>query len=322
MSHPGDAPGAPRRRTPRTRRPAGRSRSRVPDLARRVAGGPRAGRDVTSALTPGAEGAAGAELRAAGMVWRREMLHAVRDRTGTLVGLLQPLLFLFVLGIGLGRLLAGAGAGSPADYLTFLFPGVLVMAAQPAAISAGASIVWDRESGFLREMLVAPVRRGTLLTGKCLGGATAATGQGAVVLACAGLIHIPYRPVLFALLLGELALTAFAMTVIGAVVAVTVRRARTFTTVLSVLMTPLIFLSGLMFPIGAMPGWMSWLTLADPLTYAVDAMRQTIYAFHPSRHHPFAPDGLGLTAPLELGVLAFFTLVALTIAARRFSRPA
>ncbi|GAB2836197.1 ABC transporter permease [Actinoallomurus bryophytorum] len=266
-----------------------------------------------------------AELRAARMVWRREMLHFVRDRTGTLVALLQPLLFLFVLGVGLGRLLALAGGGPAADYLTFLFPGVLVMAAQPAAISVGASIVWDRESGFLREMLVAPVRRGTLLAGKCLGGATVATCQGTVVLASAGLIHVPYRPVLFALLLAELALTALAMTVLGAVVAVVIRRARTFTTVLSVLMTPLIFLSGLMFPVAAMPTWMSWLTLADPLTYAVDAMRATIGAYRPPRtssalFEPVAWGGVHPSPPLELAVVAVFTAIALTVAARRFGR--
>lgn len=266
-----------------------------------------------------------AELRAARMVWRREMLHFLRDRTGTLVALLQPLLFLYVLGVGLGRLLAG-GAGTAGDYLTFLFPGVLVMAAQPAAISVGASIVWDRESGFLREMLVAPVARGTLLAGKCLGGATVAACQGVVVLASAGLIHIPYRPGLFGLLLAELALTALAMTVLGAVIAVVIRRPRTFTTVLGVLMTPLIFLSGLMFPVAAMPAWMSWLTLADPLTYAVDAMRRTIGHYQPPQRAGtlFAPVSWGgLTPPplAELGLVAAFTVVALAVAARRFARP-
>jgi ABC-2 type transport system permease protein len=271
-----------------------------------------------------------AEFRAARMVWRREMLHFVRDRTGTLIALLQPLLFLFVLGVGLGRLLAGAGpvgaTGSSGDYLTFLFPGVLVMAAQPAAISVGASIVWDRESGFLREMLVAPVGRGTLLTGKCLGGATVATCQGMVVLASAGLVHIPYRAGLFALLLAELALTALAMTVLGAAIAVVIRRARTFTAVLSVLMTPLIFLSGLMFPVAAMPTWMSWLTLADPLTYAVDAMRRTIGHYQPAHRagvlfEPVAWGGLRPAPLVELGVVAAFTVIALAVAGRRFARP-
>jgi ABC-2 type transport system permease protein len=175
-------------------------------------------------------------------------------------------------------------------------------------------------------MLVTPVRRGTLLTGKCLGGATVATCQGMVVLASAGLVHVPYRAGLFVLLLAELALTALAMTVLGAVVAVTIRRARTFSTVLSVLMTPLTFLSGLMFPIGAMPAWMSWLSLADPLTYAVDAMRRTVGAYQPARRssalfEPVSWGGLHPPLVLEPAVVAAFTLVALFVAARRFSRP-
>lgn len=269
----------------------------------------------------------GAELRAARMVWRREMLHFVRDRTQATVSLLQPMLFLFVLGIGLARLFAGSGAGSQdaTDYLTFLFPGVLVMAAQAPAISVGASIVWDRQSGFLREMLVAPVRRGTILTGKCLGGATVATCQGAVVLASAGLIHIPYRVDMFVLLLAELALTALAMTVLGAVVAVTIRRLQTFNTVLGVLITPLIFLSGMMFPISAMPGWMATATLANPLTYAVDAMRRTVTARlatgPPSTlSEPVAWGSWHLPLLLEVGLVATFTAVALAVASRRFAR--
>lgn len=272
-----------------------------------------------------AHGRLGAELRAAQMVWRRELLHFARDRTGTLVTLLQPLLFLFILGIGLGRLVAGSGSGSASDYLTFLFPGVLVMAAQPAAIAAGTSIVWDRESGFLREMLVAPVRRSTLLTAKCLGGATAATCQGMIVLASAGLIHVPYRPGLFALLLVELTLAALAMTVLATMVAVVIQRARTYSTVLSVLMTPMMFLSGMMFPVTSLPGWMSWMSLADPLTYAVDAMRRTVAAYRPAQPHGAlsgSPSwgGYHPSPPLELAVVLAFTLVTLAVAARRFAR--
>lgn len=117
------------------------------------------------------------------MVWWWEMLHCLRDRVGTRVSLLQSLMFLFllVLGAGLGGLVAGSGMGSALAYLAFLFPGVLVIAAQPAAISVGASIVWEREDGFLREMLVAPVLRVTLLIGKCLGGATVATCEGVLI---------------------------------------------------------------------------------------------------------------------------------------------
>ncbi|HSV66695.1 MAG TPA: ABC transporter permease [Mycobacteriales bacterium] len=279
----------------------------------------------TAPEPPAGLAALGAELRAARMVWRRELLHFVRDPTSAAVSLLQPMLFLFVLGIGLARLFAGSGGGGrPAvDYLVFLFPGVLVMAAQAPAISVGASIVWDRQSGFLREMLVAPVRRGTVLTGKCLGGATVATATGTMVLASAGLVHVPYRGDLFALLLAELLLTALAMTVLGAVIAVTIRRMRTFNTVLSVLMTPMLFLSGLMFPVSAMPGWMAALTLANPLTYAVDAMRRTTDARLGSGStlsEPVSWGGWHPPLPFELGLVAAFTAAALALASRRFAR--
>ncbi|TDD89271.1 ABC transporter permease [Actinomadura rubrisoli] len=261
------------------------------------------------------------ELRAARMVWKREMVKFVRDRARWATSLFQPLLFLFVLGTGLAALVNSPGA----DYRTFLFPGVLVMAVQAPAISAGASIVWDRESGFLREMLVAPVRRGTLLTGKCLGGATVAACEGLVVLLSAGLIGVPYRLDLFVLLLGELLLTGLAMTVLGAAVAVCIRRAQTFHTVLGVLMTPMIFLSGLMFPIGALPMWLAWLSFANPLTYAVDVMRRTIAAYLPGGRPPlFEPVAWGGWTPpvlLELGLVAGFTIVVLALASRRFARP-
>ncbi|MDQ1676971.1 MAG: type transport system permease protein [Actinomycetota bacterium] len=275
----------------------------------------------------GVLGRAAAELRVGRMVWRREMIHFFRDRTRMAVSLLQPMLFLYVLGIGLARLFAGSGGGTRAagDYLLFLFPGVLVMAAQAPAISVGSSIVWDRQSGFLREMLVAPVARSTLLLGKCLGGAAVATCQGAVVLASAGLVGVPYRLDLFAALLAELALAALAMTVLGAVVAVTIRRLQTFNTVLTVLMGPLLFLSGMMFPVGSMPGWMAGLTLANPITYAVDAMRHTVLAYHAQRpstmlFDPVAWGSWHVPLGLELAIVGGFSAVALAAASRRFSR--
>lgn len=268
-----------------------------------------------------------AEWRAGRMVWRREVIRFVRSRTQVLVSLLQPLLFLYVLGIGLSRLVAGSGGGGPAgrEYLLFLFPGVLVMAAQGPAVSVGASIVWDRSSGFLRGMLAAPVLRGTLLLGKCLGGATVATAQGAVVLLTAGLAGVPYRVDLFALLIGELVLAALAMTVLTALAAVVVRRAQAFNTVLTVLFTPLIFLSGLMFPISAMPPWMAALTLANPLTYVVDGMRHTIAAHlgTPAGSTIFTPvtwAGWQVPAPVELATVLAFTTATLLLAAHHFTR--
>jgi ABC-2 type transport system permease protein len=260
------------------------------------------------------------------MVWRREMLHFLRDPVRTAVSLLQPMVFLFILGVGLSRMYAQAGTGAGVGgYLVFLFPGVLVMAVQAPAVSVGASIVWDRQSGFLREMLVAPVRRSTLLLAKCLGGATVATCTGLVVLACCGLVGIPYRPDLVLLLLAQSGLTALVMTSIAALVACTIRRLQTFNTVLTVLMTPVLFLSGAMFPVSAMPAWMAPAALANPLTYAVDAMRRTIGARLPQGQaealaQPVAWGGWHPTVAVEIGLVAGFCVAALALSVRRFAR--
>ncbi|GAA2803422.1 ABC transporter permease [Saccharopolyspora taberi] len=266
------------------------------------------------------------EVRAGTMVWRRELVHFLRTPATAVVALLQPMLFLYILGVGLSRLFASGGQASADSYLAFLFPGVLVMAAQAPALAVGASIVWDRQTGFLREMLVAPVRRSTLLVGKCLGGATVATCQGAVVLVSAGLVGIPYRVDLFAVLLAELSLAALSMTVFAAVVAVSIRRLKTYNTMLSVMVTPMLFLSGMMFPISAMPRWMEVLALANPLTYAVDAMRGTVEWFTAEAPgtalaSPVAWFGWAVPAPLEIALVAAFSVALLAAAARRFSRP-
>src|SRR6059058_3893531 len=141
------------------------------------------------------------ELRAIKVVWKRELIRFSRDRLRILTTLMQPFLFLFVLGTGLSRI---ASAGTHGVNLrTFVYPGVLCMAVMFTAMFSAASLVWDREFGFLREMMVAPVRRGSLVVGKCLGGATVAGAQGLLVIALAGLVGVPYAP---ALIVGVFAL--------------------------------------------------------------------------------------------------------------------
>jgi energy-coupling factor transporter ATP-binding protein EcfA2 len=119
----------------------------------------------------------GKDLRAATIVWRRELIRFKRDRLRAVTSLIQPLLFLLVLGTGLAAL-AGGGMPAGVNFKTFIYPGVLAMSVLFTAIFSAASIVWDREFGFLREMLVAPVSRAAIVTGKCLGGATIAPCKG------------------------------------------------------------------------------------------------------------------------------------------------
>jgi ABC-2 type transport system permease protein len=164
------------------------------------------------------------EVRAVKIVWRRELIRFAGDRIRMFTSLIQPLLFLFVLGSGLQTLSAPSTGG--VDLTTFIFPGVLCITVVFSAMFSAASIAWDREFGFLREMMVAPVRRSSIVIGKCFGGATIAALQGTIVLALAGLVGVPYDPVLLAGLFGLMLLLAFTITAFGVLIALRVKQIR------------------------------------------------------------------------------------------------
>ena len=219
------------------------------------------------------------DWRAIKVVWRRELIRFRRDRLRMVTSLMQPLLFLFVLGTGLSSLMGGTGAASDVNVRTFLFPGVLTLAVLFTAVFSAGSIVWDREFGFLREMLVAPVGRWAIVVGKCVGGATVATFQGLVLLALAGLVGVPYNPLMIILVVAELMLIALMITAFGVMVAARIKTFQAFMAMTQVLMLPMFFLSGALFPLNNLPTWLTILTHINPLTYAVDLVRRTIFAF-------------------------------------------
>jgi len=218
-----------------------------------------------------------ADLRAVSIVWRRELIRFRSDRLRAVTSLVQPVLFLFVLGTGLSRL-AGRGLPAGVDFRTFIYPGVLAMSVLFTAIFSAASIVWDREFGFLREMLVAPVRRWAIVVGKCLGGATVATFQGIIFLALAGVAHVPYDPVLLLVLVGELLLLSFTLTAFGVMMAARIKQIQAFMALTQLFVLPLFFLSGALYPLNGLPPWLTVLTRIDPLTYIVDPMRHAVFA--------------------------------------------
>lgn len=221
----------------------------------------------------------GHELRAIKVVWKRDLLRFRNERARMFSSLMQPLLFLFVLGKGLAAVVP---TGEGTDYSTFLFPGVLITGVMFTAVFSAVSIVWDREFGFLREMLVAPVRRSSIVIGKCLGSATIATFQGIAILTLAGLAHVPYHPVLMAGAVLMTFLVAFTVTAFGLVLAVRVQSLQTVMPVMQLLLTPLMFLSGSLFPIGGnIPGWLSFVAKVNPLSYGVDATRTLFFHFLP-----------------------------------------
>jgi ABC-2 type transport system permease protein len=265
------------------------------------------------------------DLRAVKIVWQREMIRFGQDRLRMLTSLVQPFLFLFVLGTGLSRLASRGTHG--VDLRTFVYPGVLCMAVMFTAMFSAASIVWDREFGFLREMMVAPVRRSALVLGKCLGGATVAGSQGVLVLCLAGLVGVPYAPTLIAEVLVLQLLLAFSITAFGVMAAARVSQMQSFMALTQMVILPMYFISGAMFPVSGLPGWLNVLNRIDPLTYAVDPMRRAVFAhldISAAARHALDPGvtwfGWRVPGLLEAAMVAVIGLVMLAIAIAEFSR--
>ena len=264
------------------------------------------------------------EFRAIKIVWRRELIRVKNDRMRIVTTLVQPFLFLFVLGAGLQQLSSKGTHG--VDLKTFIYPGILCMSVMFTAMFAAASIVWDREFGFLREMMVAPVRRSSIVIGKCLGGATVAALQGVIVLAIAGLVHVPYNLGLILGALGLQMLLAFAISAFGLSVAIRMKQMQSFMGVMQMVVMPMYFISGAMFPASGLPTWLTVLNRLDPLAYAVDPMRRLVFSklnISPAARHVLDPGlswwGWRMPALLEVAVVLLLGVGLLGVAIVEFA---
>lgn len=265
------------------------------------------------------------EWRAASIVWQREMIRFVKDRARIVSSLVQPLLFLFVLGSGLGSLL-GSRSGS-VRLETFLFPGVMAISVLFTAGFAGISIVWDREFGFLREMLVAPVSSASILVGKALGGATVATLQCLVLLALAGLVGVPYAPTMLAELIVLIFLMAFMITTLGLLLAARLKQVQSAMPIMQLIITPMMFLSGALFPLSGLPTWLTVLTHVNPMTYAVEPMRSVVFDHldaDPASRARFDPGivwgSFVVPVPAQIGITVLISALLLAACVWRFRR--
>jgi ABC-2 type transport system permease protein len=278
---------------------------------------------IASVVVP--KGGLGHEIRAALVVWQREMIRFRRDPARVISSVIQPLLFLFVLGGGLSSLVQ-AGTGG-VDFKTFLFPGVLSMSVLFTAAFAGISMVWDREFGFLREMLVAPVSTTAILVGKCLGGASVATIQSLVVLVLAGLVGVPYDPLMFLEIIFLLFIMSFMITALGLVLASRVKQVQSAMPLVQMIITPLMFLSGALFPLSRLPGWLTVVTHLNPMTYAVEPVRSAVFDrldISPEARAILDPGiwwgSYQVPVPLQVALVVASALLLLFIAVKLFAR--
>ncbi len=265
------------------------------------------------------------QARAAFVVWEREMIRFSKDRARILSTLVQPALFLFVLGSGLASLVSAGTSG--VDFRTFLYPGVLAISVLFTAAFSGISMVWDREFGFLREMLVAPVSTTAILTGKCVGGATVATLQSLVLLALAPLVGVPYSLPMMLSLVGLLFLLAFMITALGLLLAARVKQVQSAMPMVQLIITPLMFLSGALFPLTGLPTWLAVVTLLNPMTYAVEPMRAVVFDHldvDPAARAALDPGiywgSFQVPVSLQILIVVVFSLGLLAAAVLRFAR--
>jgi ABC-2 type transport system permease protein len=240
------------------------------------------------------------------VMWKREVLRFLRSKSRIVGSLGQPILFLVALGYGLGPVFSAAGQG---NYLDFLAPGIIGMTIIFTSVFNGMQIIWDRQFGFLKETMVAPVSRLSIMFGRTLGGATVATAQGTLVLiiaAIAGFRPVSWTGVIPAI--GVMLLIALVFSAIGMTVASKLDDMQGFQLIMNFLIMPLFFLSGALFPLSNAPAALLWVARFDPLSYGVDALRW------------FLSGSAAFGLAVDLGVLALVAAFFLWLGALFFSQ--
>ncbi len=245
-------------------------------------------------------------MKAIFILWLRELKRYVRSRAQIVASLGNPLLYLLVLGFGLGPVFKRAGNG---DYFQFVTPGVIGMAVLFSSIFSGLGLLWDRQFGFLKETLVAPVPRLQIMIGRTLGGATVAVLQGLLI--CVVCVIAGFRPAHLATVpsaLGFMVLIALLFAALGVAIGSGLQDMQGFQLIMNFLVMPIYFLSGALFPLTGLPRVLSYITKADPLSYGIDGMRNMLLG-----SSSFDPM-------LDFAVLAIVGAVLLVVGAWRFSK--
>jgi len=271
--------------------------------------------NITAGTAPGT---AGGFLRAVYIVWWRDVIRYWRDRIRVAASLAQPLLYLVIFGSGLSASLgAGFAGNSGISYTQFMYPGIVSMSLLFTSIFAAMGIVWDREFGFMKELLVAPIDRSAIAVGKALGGATQAMFQGLILLLLAPFVGVSLTIESTLLLFVFMAALAFGLSAMGVAMAARMRSMQGFQMVMNFLMMPMFFLSGALFPLVGLPIWMTVLTRLDPASYGIDPIRRVLLGAPAER---LALTWGDQTVPMfgEAAIVVVFGLAMLAIGARSF----
>jgi ABC-2 type transport system permease protein len=207
-------------------------------------------------------------------LWLREFKVFMREKSRLVASTFTPVLWLFVIGSGLGATSPVTVPG--VDYPQFIFPGIVAMSIIFSSVFFGSYIIWDRKFDFLKSVMVAPVSRGSVFVGKTLGGMTTSLIQAAILLAIGAAIGIPFTPLSFVQVIAIILLMSFGLTSLGLALGSYMYSLEGFQMIVSFVVFPLFFLSGALFPLDGLPGWLQVLTMADPATYGVDAMRHSM----------------------------------------------
>ena len=204
------------------------------------------------------------------VIWLREMKRFFQDRSQILVATVRPITWLFFMGQGLSPSFRN---GRGTNYTQFVLPGIALMAILFTAIQSAISIIWDREFGFLKEMLVAPISRTSIVLGKAFGGTTLALFEGTLVLLLAPLLGIRLSLVQLVESFSIMVAVAFALSGLGITIASRMKTFEGFGAIMNFLVMPLFLLSGALFPLNGLPRWLKFLVEINPLTYGVDLLR-------------------------------------------------
>ena len=209
------------------------------------------------------------ELRKIGALWYREVLRFWREKSRIISSLILPLLWLLVFGSGM----RGIQLPSVGNYQMFIFPGILGMSLLFTSVWSGISVIWDREFGFLKEIMVAPVSRSSIVIGKALGSGTSAFIQGFIMLPLSYLVGVNLSPLAFLTLIPVMIIIAVGLVCVGLLIASLINSMEGFNFIMSLVIMPMFFVSGALFPLTAAPEWLKILSYFNPLTYGVDVLR-------------------------------------------------